>query len=447
VKAHVTLFRIPIHFHFSYLFLILIFGYLFVARDREQGLTLFFVWIPIVTVAILLHELGHALTGRAFGLSPFIFLHGMGGATQFDPQKLRALSFLRKLAITLAGPFAGMAIGVALHAFHVLTPWKLPPLAHEAIDIAVLTTLIWGVLNLAPMLPLDGGHVVALVLERIVGPKGYVYARVASIGVAIALAVPLIFYEQYFSFFMMLSLALMNWRDYRTAKNWMKDEPLLAMIKEAHAALEAGDTAKVRRLAEAVRDGAETDVSKGHAAHLLAWAHLMEGDAARARTALEASPSRPDAFLEGSVYLACGDPSRALLPLCEALVDRGDDEVADAVAEAAITSGRIDEILALVADEERAKKIGVYPLQRIGQRLFRRGRYGLSSDLHTKVFERFADPVDAFNAACGAVRAGRRERSLDLLERAVKAGLPDRSLLEDEDLAPLREEPRFQALL
>lgn len=448
MKPHLTLFRIPIHFHPSYLFLVLLFGWFFSRRNEADATTLFAIAVPIMTVAILLHELGHALTGRAFGLAPFVFFHGMGGATQFEPQKLRALSFGRKLAITLAGPFVGIAIGVALEAFYLFSPIKLTALARDAIEIGVFTTFGWGVLNLIPILPLDGGHAVALVLERIVGPKGYLYARVASIVVAVLLAVPLIWIEAWFSLFIVASFVLMNWRDYRNARDWLKDEPLVPMIKEAHTALEAGDTGTVRRLAETVRDRAETDVSKARAAHLLAWAHLMEGDPPRARAALEGAPGHPDAFLEGSVYLACGDGSRALAPLVEALVDRGDDEVADAVAEAAAHAGRADELIALLESKERSEKVGVHALQRIGQRLFRKGRYGLSSDLHSKTFDRFGDPIDAFNAACGAVKAGRRERALDLLEKAVKAGLPDRSLIErDEDLATLRDEPRFKALI
>ncbi|MFL6245919.1 MAG: TPR end-of-group domain-containing protein [Thermoanaerobaculia bacterium] len=53
-----------------------------------------------------------------------------------------------------------------------------------------------------------------------------------------------------------------------------------------------------------------------------------------------------------------------------------------------------------------------------------------------------------YNLAAAQARGGDRRRALDSLEKAVAAGFRDRpQLLADEDLASLRNEPRFQALL
>jgi adenylate cyclase len=58
------------------------------------------------------------------------------------------------------------------------------------------------------------------------------------------------------------------------------------------------------------------------------------------------------------------------------------------------------------------------------------------------------EPVVLYNVACFYSHAGDKERSLDLLERAVEKGWGDKAWLEtDSDLDPLREMPRFQALL
>ena len=57
-------------------------------------------------------------------------------------------------------------------------------------------------------------------------------------------------------------------------------------------------------------------------------------------------------------------------------------------------------------------------------------------------------PVYWYNLACVQARLGGRRQALDALERAVAAGFSDRSgMAVDEDLASLREEPRFRALL
>jgi hypothetical protein len=56
--------------------------------------------------------------------------------------------------------------------------------------------------------------------------------------------------------------------------------------------------------------------------------------------------------------------------------------------------------------------------------------------------------VGHFNAARALARAGRVEEALDRLEKAAAAGFATRARLEgDEDLASLRGQPRFQALL
>jgi tetratricopeptide (TPR) repeat protein len=57
-------------------------------------------------------------------------------------------------------------------------------------------------------------------------------------------------------------------------------------------------------------------------------------------------------------------------------------------------------------------------------------------------------PLHWYNLACAQARVGARRQALDSLERAVAAGFEDRVLMAaDEDLASLREDVRFQALV
>jgi predicted esterase len=58
-----------------------------------------------------------------------------------------------------------------------------------------------------------------------------------------------------------------------------------------------------------------------------------------------------------------------------------------------------------------------------------------------------ARPLFWYNLACAQARTGMRRQALDSLERAVVEGFEDRSrMASDEDLASLRQEPRFKAL-
>ena len=88
-----------------------------------------------------------------------------------------------------------------------------------------------------------------------------------------------------------------------------------------------------------------------------------------------------------------------------------------------------------------------------------------SSQLHTgrneeavktylKAFEAGIPPgantrgVAFFNLACGYTRLGQKDKAFESLTSAVAEGFTDRNAYEtDEDLAPLRAEPRFQELL
>jgi hypothetical protein len=57
-------------------------------------------------------------------------------------------------------------------------------------------------------------------------------------------------------------------------------------------------------------------------------------------------------------------------------------------------------------------------------------------------------PIHWYNLACAQARVGARREAIDSLERAVAAGFEDRArMASDEDLASLREDARFQALL
>lgn len=448
MKAHFRLFGVPVRIDPSFGFLALIIGYFwFLSSGAPNAVASFIAWIPIVTGAILVHELGHALTGRLFGLSPFVMLHGMGGVTQFDGRAHRALSHGRRVLITLAGPLAGIAAGgIVLAAWLVVRP--LPDsLADTAFRAAFVVTLGWGVLNLIPMLPLDGGHIVATVLDKVFGIRGVLFARIASIALAVALAALALYAQRWFTLFILGWLAYNNWRSYQLERAWQTEAPLEPLLKRALAALEAGQTAEVRRLGEAIRDAASRPATKAHAAHLLAWAHLLDGDAEAAGRALDTAPRghRPDALLEGRVRLGCGKPSEAIGPLIEALIDRGDDPSADALASALAGAGRADELIALLESKERSERAGRGALQRVAHQLFTRGAMELAGVAYERTFARFGDADDAFNAACARARLGERAAALRLLGRAIDAGLDDPGVLDDEDLEPVRG-PELDAL-
>jgi len=130
-------------------------------------------WVVAVFIAILCHELGHALMMRAYGFYPWITLYGMGGLTGYDRGRTygsKGAGPLGQILITAAGPavgflLAGALIGVFSASGHIEELLSIPSkpiflLARDIVEIGI----IWGVINLLPVYPLDGGQIAREVL-------------------------------------------------------------------------------------------------------------------------------------------------------------------------------------------------------------------------------------------------------------------------------------------
>src|SRR5262245_55219146 len=97
------IFGIPISVDLSFFMIAVVLG-----APRLSRPALLAQWVAVVLVGVVVHELGHALVGRVFGLKPRIHLYGMGGLTTWEAG--RELSPLRSVAVSLAGPFAGFGL-------------------------------------------------------------------------------------------------------------------------------------------------------------------------------------------------------------------------------------------------------------------------------------------------------------------------------------------------
>ena len=181
--------RVPVRIHLSFFTVIALFGFVFFLQGADpDGLAMFAAWIPCSTFAMLSHELGHAFIGRAFGLSPRVLVHGLGGATAFSTDALRKLTHGKRALVALAGPAVG--VGLGLLAFVAERSLALPP---ESVPKRTLTLFFWlscgwGVVNLLPVLPLDGGQVVAALLDRATGGRGLAWARRSSVALGLLCA-------------------------------------------------------------------------------------------------------------------------------------------------------------------------------------------------------------------------------------------------------------------
>ena len=171
-----TLFGIPVEVQpFFWITL----GILGGALDAASAAAILGIGLFVVAgfISILVHELGHALMARKFGAYSAITLQAFGGYAAYSGARLtRPQSF----AVTAAGPGIQILLGLAVwFAFP-----HLPGLNDNAdyfLAMLMQISIFWALLNLLPVMPLDGGQM----LNAVLGPQ-----RIRlTLGVTIVVAV------------------------------------------------------------------------------------------------------------------------------------------------------------------------------------------------------------------------------------------------------------------
>ena len=150
-------------------------------------LPLLLIWAACIMVSILIHELGHTIAFRWYGIEASILLYHFGGlaipsGARWGGRSPARLRSGEDLVIAAAGPVFQigsallLTLGVWAMGYRVSAFFFMPtPLAKvgaalggEEIDGAaafalvnfyVLPSILWGLLNLLPVLPLDGGRI------------------------------------------------------------------------------------------------------------------------------------------------------------------------------------------------------------------------------------------------------------------------------------------------
>jgi len=150
------------------------------------------IWVVVVLAGVLAHELGHAFAGRRLGLEPWIQLMAFGGATGW--LRPRPLTSGQRILISAAGPAVGISIGGAVLLAGMAGVFADAPTGvTRLLNFVVWVNLGWGVLNLLPILPLDGGHIAASVAEMVAGRNGRIAARIFSIVLTVVIGLLALF--------------------------------------------------------------------------------------------------------------------------------------------------------------------------------------------------------------------------------------------------------------
>ncbi len=129
--------------------------------ELYSGLPRLSYWVmALATVAgvgasIVLHELGHTLVARAFGLSvKSITLFVFGGVAQLAGQPKTPLG---ELLMAIAGPLVSMVLGTSFLALSNLEALSIE--LHGVLDYLGTLNFALAAFNLLPAFPMDGGRV------------------------------------------------------------------------------------------------------------------------------------------------------------------------------------------------------------------------------------------------------------------------------------------------
>lgn len=199
-----SIFGIPVQVQPFFWITLIIFGG---ALDADSANAILQIGLFVMAgfISILIHELGHALTARKFGAYSEITLQAFGGYASYTGVRLtRPQSF----AVTAAGPGVQILLGLAvLFSFPFL-----PEMNHNAVYFLTMLmgiSLYWAVLNLLPILPLDGGQM----LNAILGPHRIKVTLWVTIIVAVT--VGLIMFQRGSSIIFPLFLGMFAWQAFQ----------------------------------------------------------------------------------------------------------------------------------------------------------------------------------------------------------------------------------------
>jgi len=174
---------------------------------------LLMIWVAVTFASILVHELGHALAFRYFGIRCEIVLYQMGGLAIPGAGLLwgrngrrTQLSQRDQIIISTAGPafqlilaalvgIAAVFCGIYVYEFKWVSDYfqlkvssPRNPLLYASVHFMVRSSIWWALINLLPIYPLDGGQIAQHVIGMIRGTNGLMEAHTVSTVVGVVIA-------------------------------------------------------------------------------------------------------------------------------------------------------------------------------------------------------------------------------------------------------------------
>ena len=134
-----------------------------------------------LSVSILLHEMAHTLTGRAFGMRiDRITLYMFGGVAELSEEPPTAVS---ELFMALAGPALSVVLWLLLARLEApLARAAAPGQVQLAVNELSQLNLYLAIFNMIPAFPMDGGRVLRSLIWLVSGRRAMATRFAAMLG-------------------------------------------------------------------------------------------------------------------------------------------------------------------------------------------------------------------------------------------------------------------------
>ncbi|MFI5334963.1 MAG: site-2 protease family protein [Chlamydiales bacterium] len=285
--------NIPVYIHPTFWLFLLFFTNIYRSPSIESlivGAVMFF--------SLLVHEYGHALTARYFGADPSITLEAFGGYAEFSTGRL---TLMQRFLITLNGPLFESILIFLPYFLLKAGVYDGHPYIQYLLQVTMRLNMIWCLLNLIPVTPLDGGNLLRFLLVQKFGEKGERASLIIGL-VSVCIIVPYLF-MQGVSFFACL-LVLMGFQNFQILKQMNriigKNNPFSRYQESVHA-IQNNDLEKAKTLLKTLLKSKDNKV-KDLAIESMAKIHLKENASELSYQLL--MKTNPDNLTDGKVILS-----------------------------------------------------------------------------------------------------------------------------------------------
>jgi len=257
------------------------------------------IWALIILISVTVHEFGHALTAIFFGQTAQIELVGFGGVTHRAGGRLK---FWQDFLVVLNGPLAGLALAFGSYFLLYALGNQAPKILLYTLSISFYANLFWTVVNLLPVQPLDGGHLLRIFLESILGLRGIKISLFISFLVSLVISL-FFFYLQFFlagAFFLMFTFeSFRNWQSSLMMSEHDDNIHIQNELKEAENEYRNGQTESALEKLKVIRNNSKAGLIYQSASQMMAQIFNEEGKYQEAYEVLAPFKSKldPDALI------------------------------------------------------------------------------------------------------------------------------------------------------